>query len=100
MLLDCDPFNQGCTGGLMTEAFKFIQRSGGIPIASDYGEYRNKKEACHFDNKKVKARVTAWHLIDRDEDVMQRELVENGPIAIGIDANFLQFYDGGVSDPE
>ncbi len=45
MLLDCDPVNDGCRGGLMTDAYDYIKKNG-IMLTEDYGEYKNKVEEC------------------------------------------------------
>ncbi|KAL4481964.1 hypothetical protein ABPG74_008053 [Tetrahymena malaccensis] len=100
MLLDCDNINQGCRGGLMTDAYQYLQQTGGIQTADTYGDYKNKKDICNFDKTKVKAKVVDWYQIPENEETIRRELVKNGPVAVGINARTLQFYEGGIVDPK
>ncbi|EGR31212.1 papain family cysteine protease, putative [Ichthyophthirius multifiliis] len=99
-LIDCDSINDGCRGGLMTDAYKAIQEMGGLETSEDYGEYLNSKGQCKIDSNKVSAKVINWYQISEDEEAIRRELVQNGPIAVGVNARFLQFYQGGILDPK
>lgn len=36
MLVDCDPYNNGCNGGDYTEAWRFIKEKGGAMRSSAY----------------------------------------------------------------
>ncbi len=38
-LVDCDKIDEGCSGGLMTDAYKYLKGNGGIETAEDYGQY-------------------------------------------------------------
>ncbi len=73
----------------MTEAFKYIKKAGGIQTAEDYGKYKVRVEDCHFDESKVAAKISDYYLIQRSEDAIKKELVLNGPIAIGFNAKKL-----------
>ena len=47
----------------------------------------------------VEATVTGGVRISQNETEMAQWLLKNGPISIGINANGMQFYMGGVSHP-
>lgn len=97
-LVDCDKVDQGCNGGLMDNAYRVIEKLGGLETESDY-PYEGDDEQCHFNISKAKAKVTGALNISHDETDMAKWLVQNGPISIAINANAMQFYMGGVSHP-
>ncbi|GIY75212.1 putative cysteine proteinase CG12163 [Caerostris darwini] len=97
-LVDCDKLDQGCNGGLQTNAYKEIIRLGGLETESAY-PYDGKNDKCTFAKSKVKVYINSSLTISTNETEMQQWLVKNGPIAIGINANAMQFYYGGISHP-
>merc|ERR1711970_1030967 len=97
-LVDCDPLDYGCGGGLMENAYKTLLDIGGLEQESDYG-YDGEPEACQFNRSKVAVRVTGGVEISSDEHQMAQWLLKNGPISIAINAFAMQFYMGGVSHP-
>ncbi|CAB3374118.1 Hypothetical predicted protein [Cloeon dipterum] len=97
-LVDCDSLDSGCNGGLPSNAYEALLNIGGLETETDY-PYDGKDEKCHFDKSEVRATVTGGVNITSDEDSIAKWLVKNGPISIGINANAMQFYFGGVSHP-
>ncbi|KAK9294682.1 hypothetical protein QLX08_010799 [Tetragonisca angustula] len=97
-LVDCDTLDEGCNGGYMENAYKSIERLGGLELESDY-PYDAKNEECHFLEDKAKVQIVSAVNITSDEKKMAQWLIKNGPISIGINANAMQFYIGGVSHP-
>lgn len=101
---ECDPdygqnaCDSGCMGGLMTNAFSYVQKAGGLQMENDY-PYKGKKGQCNFDATKVAVKVANFSTVVVDEDQIAANLVKNGPLAIGINALFMQTYIGGVSCP-
>jgi cathepsin F len=97
-LVDCDTVDQGCNGGLMEDAFKYLETSG-VMTESAYG-YKGKKGSCSFDSKKVAAKVTGYkYASSQDEEQIKQFLYENGPLAIAINATPLQTYLWGIFNP-
>jgi len=97
-LVDCDTRDSGCNGGLPENAYKTLFEIGGLEREADYG-YDGKDEACQFNRSKVAARVTGGLEISQNETQMAQWLLQNGPISVGLNANAMQFYKGGVSHP-
>jgi cathepsin L len=58
-LVDCSRKygNQGCNGGLMDNAFRYIQANGGIDTEHSY-PYEAREANCRFNPNTVGARVT------------------------------------------
>ncbi|XP_056639425.1 uncharacterized protein LOC130446921 isoform X4 [Diorhabda sublineata] len=97
-LVDCDKLDEGCNGGLMDNAYRTIEKLGGLESEKEY-PYDGRDEKCHFNTSQVVARITSAVNISHNETDMAKWLTKNGPIAIAINANAMQFYMGGVSHP-
>lgn len=100
---ECDPSeprscDSGCNGGLMTTAFSYLQKVGGLEREKDY-PYNGRDDTCKFDKSKVVAQVHNFSVVSVNEDQIAANLVKHGPLAIGINAVFMQTYIGGVSCP-
>lgn len=107
-LVDCDhecdstepdSCDQGCNGGLMTNAFEYIQKNGGLETEVDYPYTGSDRGTCKFDKSKIVASVSNFSNVAIDENQIAANLVKHGPLAIGINAVFMQTYIGGVSCP-
>merc|ERR1712083_986578 len=94
--------NNGCNGGLMTSAFKYIKAAGGLesekeyPYTSGGGDDSGK---CKFSKSKVKATISSYvEVQSEDENALKQAVATVGPISIAIDASHYSFqlYDGGV----
>lgn len=103
-LVDCDKEqDQGCNGGLMDNAFAYLEKTG-IMAAKDYS-YKGREQKCAFDANKIAAKVTGYKFATGnsaelvDENNLKQLLFENGPFAIAINASPLQFYLWGVFNP-
>ncbi|KAL3873003.1 hypothetical protein ACJMK2_036166 [Sinanodonta woodiana] len=97
-LVDCDKVDEGCEGGLPSQAYKEIIRLGGLESESEY-QYKGRDEKCSFIQKDVKVFINDSVAISSNENEMAAWLSQNGPISIGINAFAMQFYMGGISHP-
>jgi len=97
-LVDCDTLDEGCNGGLPENAYKILEKIGGLETEGEY-PYDGRNEKCSFDVSKAKAKVKGFVELPKNETEMAMWLTKNGPISIGINANAMQFYWGGVSKP-
>lgn len=88
-LVDCDKTDQGCGGGLMTDAYAAIEKLGGLELESDY-PYEGHNDQCHLARGKIKVEVTGYQNLTSNETEMMYWLYKNGPISIGLNAFAMQ----------
>ncbi|XP_004290288.1 PREDICTED: probable cysteine proteinase A494 [Fragaria vesca subsp. vesca] len=101
---ECDPeeagsCDSGCNGGLMNSAFEYTLKAGGLMKEKDYPYTGTDRGTCKFDKTKIAAKVSNFSVVSLDEDQIAANLVKNGPLAVAINAVFMQTYVGGVSCP-
>ncbi|CAA7032039.1 unnamed protein product [Microthlaspi erraticum] len=101
---ECDPeeansCDAGCGGGLMNNAFEYTLKAGGLMKEEDYPYTGRDHSTCKFDKSKIAASVSNFSVVSSDEDQIAANLVEHGPLAIAINALWMQTYIGGVSCP-
>ncbi|XP_060073234.1 cathepsin F-like [Ylistrum balloti] len=97
-LVDCDKVDEGCNGGLPSQAYKEIIRLGGLETETRY-KYDGVDEKCTFNRSDVRVTINSSVSISSNETEMAAWLAKNGPISIGINAFVMQFYMGGISHP-
>lgn len=97
-LVDCDNVDEGCNGGLMDNAFKWLQDNGGLNTEEDY-PYVARRKTCSIKEDKFRVKISSFHDISQNEDEIAEHLVKVGPLSVAINANLLQFYWGGIFNP-
>jgi cathepsin F len=98
-LVDCVKEDEGCGGGLPSDAFKdMLQNNRGLELEGAY-PYKAKNGQCNAVQAQEKVFLSNWTQISTDEDQIAAALVKYGPLSIGINAGPMQFYGGGVSKP-
>jgi cathepsin F len=97
-LVDCDNLDLGCWGGYLGRAYDFIKQFGGITTEHEY-PYTAGDEKCLF-NKTMSVLLVSDKILlnNMDENDMKSLLYTNGPFVVGINADPLMFYTGGILD--
>ncbi|XP_037085227.1 procathepsin L-like [Pollicipes pollicipes] len=101
-LVDCSTSfgNDGCDGGLMDDAFKYVKANGGIDTEASY-PYQGEDEPCRFNKADVGATDVGYMDVPAgDEDALKEAVAVHGPVSIAIDASqsSFQFYHNGIYD--
>lgn len=98
-LVDCSgpEGNQGCNGGLMDQAFKYIIANGGICAESAY-PYTAVQGSCMSENCTVVAKLKSYVDVKANNTQALMEAVTQQPVSVAVEADGLdwQFYMGGV----
>lgn len=61
--------------------------------------YDARDEKCKFNKSEVVVTLKGGKALPKNETLLQHWLVKNGPISVGLNANAMMFYRGGVSHP-
>lgn len=101
-LVDCSSRfgNNGCNGGLMDNAFRYIKSNGGIDTERSY-PYDGVEEECHFNPDNVGETDKGYVDIPQgSEHALKKAVASVGPVSVAIDASHetFQFYSHGVYD--
>eukprot|EP00545_Synedropsis_sp_CCMP1620_P011981 CAMPEP_0119010412 /NCGR_PEP_ID=MMETSP1176-20130426/4986_1 /TAXON_ID=265551 /ORGANISM="Synedropsis recta cf, Strain CCMP1620" /LENGTH=356 /DNA_ID=CAMNT_0006963065 /DNA_START=110 /DNA_END=1180 /DNA_ORIENTATION=+ len=102
-LLDCDHKDLGCSGGLMDNAFKFDEKSGGLCSEEDYPYVAKQGSTCKTDCTDVPGSIVKT-FVDVPPGNARALLagIAMQPISIAIQAGQFpfQFYKKGVLDDD
>jgi KDEL-tailed cysteine endopeptidase len=99
-LVDCDTkgVDQGCEGGLMDDAFKFIIQNHGLSTEAAY-PYQGVDGTCNANKASIHAAtITGYEDVPANNEQALQKAVANQPISVAIDASGsdFQFYKSGV----
>jgi len=96
MLVDCDTTDSGCNGGLMDNAFAWIQSNGGLCTESAY-PYTAETGTCSSSNC-TKVPLSPSHTDVAQTDAALSAAIAQQPVSIAIEADQsgFQFYSSGV----
>ncbi|MCP9264504.1 Secreted cathepsin F [Dirofilaria immitis] len=97
-LIDCDVVDKGCNGGLPINAFREIQRMGGLEPEDQY-PYKAKNGTCHLVRKDIAVSIDDAVEIPNNETIMKAWIAQRGPLSVGIDAELLAYYKSGILHP-
>jgi cathepsin L len=97
-LVDCSKQNNGCNGGLMDYAFKYIETAP-LETESDYG-YKGTDGSCQYESSKGVGMVKSFVDVASatgGADQLKAALAK-GPVSVAIEADKMAFqgYTGGV----
>ncbi|KTG01061.1 hypothetical protein cypCar_00008567 [Cyprinus carpio] len=104
-LVDCSGSygNMGCGGGLMDQAFQYIEANGGLDTEESY-PYEATDGKCRFNPSTVGATCTGYvDVSSGDESALQEAVATIGPVSVAIDAGHssFQLYESGIyNEPE
>ncbi|CAN0921710.1 Senescence-specific cysteine protease SAG39 [Linum grandiflorum] len=95
-LVDCDTKgeDQGCSGGLMDDAFKFIIQNKGLTTESNY-PYDAADGTCNANKEgSSAAKITGYEDVPANNEGALMKAVASQPISVAIDAgdSSFQFY--------
>ncbi|XP_027346613.1 senescence-specific cysteine protease SAG39-like [Abrus precatorius] len=99
-LVDCDTkgVDQGCEGGLMDDAFKFIIQNHGLNLEASY-PYKGVDGKCNAkEAANNAATITGYEDVPANNEKALQKAVANQPVSVAIDASGsdFQFYKSGV----
>jgi len=98
-LVDCSTAegNEGCNGGLMTQAMDYIIKNKGIDTEKSYA-YTAQDGTCKFKAANVGATLKSYSNVQSGSETGLQTAGVSGPVSVAIDASHssFQFYSSGV----
>lgn len=98
-LLDCNPEGYGCgDGGLMTQAFEYIQQNSEGIMTEDEYSYRAYKGQCQASDSPESVTINGYEYVPQYDENALMQAVSQQPVSVGIDAKSYEFsyYNGGI----
>jgi len=98
-LMDCSTSygNNGCNGGSMDLAFKYIIANNGIDLEEDY-PYQAVQGSCRFQAQWTGASIKAYSDVQSGNEGALTSAANNQPVSVAIDASHqsFQLYQNGI----
>jgi len=98
-LMDCSTAqgNEGCDGGLMTDAMTYIIDNGGIDTETSY-PYTAEDGTCHYSAANSGSTLASFVNVATGSEADLQAKADKGPTSVAIDASqdSFQFYSSGV----
>jgi len=98
-LVDCSNAegNQGCNGGLMTQAFDYIIKNKGIDTEASY-PYTAQDGNCHFSTANIGSTLISYANVQSGSEADLVTKITAGPTSVAIDASHASFqlYKSGI----
>jgi len=100
-LVDCMDTDNGCNGGLPSYTDDELkEKKMGLESEIDY-PYKAEDRKCNYDSSEGKVYVLEYGVLTKGrEDMMQQVLVTYGPLSVGVNADPLKYYFGGIINPD
>jgi len=107
-LVDCVYPRDGCDGGMMDTAFRYIKNNNGINLETGYPYSSSSSETwsgtCKYKAASRGAQLTGFTYVTNgvgDEDAVMKALAEVGPVAAAlyVTKNFMYYQSGVFNDP-
>jgi C1A family cysteine protease len=97
-IVSCAPFpDMGCNGGFTENAYKYVQKAGGLESDADYPytSGRGQTGTCSEQDSKLAVTIGGYVTVD-GEDAMTSYVQSTGPLSVCLDAQTWNTYNGGV----
>ncbi len=97
-VVDCDTVDQGCSGGLMDNAFDYAASAGGLCTEAAYPYTATSGSACVTNCARVPHTAPSGHTDVAQTDAALMAAIAQQPVAVAIEADQsgFQFYSSGV----
>lgn len=99
-LMDCSwsQGDQGCDGGLMTDAMDYIISNSGVDTESSYPYTAESSNTCQYSATNKGSTLGSYANVAQGDETALQNSVYAGPTSVAIDASqsSFQFYSGGV----
>ncbi|KAL9392378.1 hypothetical protein Peur_016301 [Populus x canadensis] len=97
-LVDCTAGNNGCQGGVMDTAFRYIIRNGGLTSEDNY-PYQGVDGTCNSEEAaSTEAQITGYEDVPKNNENALLQAVAKQPVSVAVDGggNDFRFYKSGV----
>jgi len=99
-LVDCSTAegNEGCNGGLMTQAFDYIKKNKGIDTEASYPYTATGPNTCKFKAADIGSTIVSYTNIASGSEADLVAKINEGPVSVAIDASHssFQLYTSGI----